>query len=241
MHKKQPARSVRSILLESMRFGCYTNSDRLPSENVLASKLGISRTQLRDSLATLEQEGFISRRQGVGTIINKHVLDVTARMDLEVEFLDMICEHGYEPGTAFVKVTEEFCSRETASKLGINEGFPVIRIDRLITADGRPAIYCSDYISFRIIKDLTFSGKDLEKPIFVFLKEFCGTDVYMDLSVVKPVAADEQLSSLFGIEKGTPMLYLDETGFDIDGRIVLWSNEYYADNILQHTILRKKI
>ena len=55
-----------------MRDGAYANCERLPRESVLAEKMGISRTQLRDILASLEREGFITRRHGVGTIINRH-------------------------------------------------------------------------------------------------------------------------------------------------------------------------
>ncbi len=47
-------------------------------ESVLSEKLGISRTQLRDILASLDREGFITRAHGVGTIINRHVLGAQA-------------------------------------------------------------------------------------------------------------------------------------------------------------------
>ena len=70
------ARAIRAQLLSAMRNGEYAHSERLPRESALAVTLGISRTQLRDVLASLEREGFITRRHGVGTIINRHVLDV---------------------------------------------------------------------------------------------------------------------------------------------------------------------
>ena len=75
----QPTQSktIRANLLSAMKNGEYANSERLPRENVLAEKLGISRTQLRDILASLEREGFITRRHGVGTIINRHVLNLS--------------------------------------------------------------------------------------------------------------------------------------------------------------------
>ena len=69
-----PSRTIRQYLLQAMQTGEYAHSDRLPRESVLAEKLGISRTQLRDILASLEREGFITRRHGVGTLINRHVL-----------------------------------------------------------------------------------------------------------------------------------------------------------------------
>ena len=46
----QPAqsRTIRAQLLSDMREGRYAACERLPRESVLAEKLGISRTQLRD-------------------------------------------------------------------------------------------------------------------------------------------------------------------------------------------------
>ena len=51
----QPAqsRTIRAQLLSDMREGRYAACERLPRESVLAEKLGISRTQLRDVLASL--------------------------------------------------------------------------------------------------------------------------------------------------------------------------------------------
>ena len=71
----QPTQSktIRAQLLSAMKDGEFASCQRLPRESVLAESLGISRTQLRDILASLEREGFITRRHGVGTIINRHV------------------------------------------------------------------------------------------------------------------------------------------------------------------------
>lgn len=67
--KPTQSKSIRAQLLTAMREGEYAHCDRLPRESVLSEKLGISRTQLRDILASLDREGFITRRHGVGTII----------------------------------------------------------------------------------------------------------------------------------------------------------------------------
>ena len=84
----------------------------------LREMLGISRTQLRDILASLDREGFITRRHGVGTIINRHVLGAPARMDIEVEFLDMIRQSGHTPGVAFVRAADDKADSKVAAQLG---------------------------------------------------------------------------------------------------------------------------
>ena len=115
--KPRQAKSIRAQLLTAMREGEYAHCDRLPRESVLSERLGISRTQLRDILASLDREGFITRRHGVGTVINRHVLGAQARMDIEVEFMDMIRQSGRTPGLAFVRAAELPADDRIAAKL----------------------------------------------------------------------------------------------------------------------------
>jgi GntR family transcriptional regulator len=240
--RSQPSQSktIRAQLLSAMKDGEFSSCERLPRESVLAEKLGISRTQLRDILASLEREGFITRRHGVGTIINRHVLEVQTRMDIEVEFMDMIRSSGREPAVAFVRVGDGTADARIAEKLRIPEGTPVIRVARLVTADGKPAIYCEDVIE----KELAH-GKaaisDYKLPIFHFLQQFCGVSPYMDLTEVRPAVADAHLSEIFQAPMGTPLLHMEEVDFDIDGKPVFYSIEYFADDILHYTVMRKKL
>ena len=136
-------------IFQEIKSGIYSRADRLPSEPDIAKHFGISRTMVRDCLSTLEREGFISRKHGIGTIINQHVLDVKVRLDLEEEFLDMIRSAGYIPGVAFVRNAMGKADVRTAQKLGIKAGEDVVISVRLITADGAPAIYCVDHIARR--------------------------------------------------------------------------------------------
>ena len=223
-----------------MREGEYAHCDRLPRESVLSEKLGISRTQLRDILASLDREGFITRRHGVGTIINRHVLGAQARMDIEVEFLDMIRQSGHAPGVAFVRAADGTADEKAAGQLGIPVGTPVLRISRLCTADGRPAIYCEDLVEKAKLQR-PYTEAELRQPIFDFLQNVCGLSSYLDLTDLRPVVANADLAAVFQVPEGTPLLSMDEVDYDIDGAPVFVSREYFADGIFRHTVLRKKL
>lgn len=238
--KPRHARSIRAQLLTAMREGEYAHCDRLPRESVLSERLGISRTQLRDILASLDREGFITRRHGVGTVINRHVLGAQARMDIEVEFMDMIRQSGRTPGLAFVRAAELPADDRIAAKLGISAGTPLLRISRLCTADGRPAIYCEDMVEKSRLRRV-YTNAELRQPIFGFLQEVCGISPYMDLTDLRPLTADAFLADIFQVPQGTPLLNMDEVDYDIDGVPVFVSSEYFADGIFRHTVLRKKL
>ena len=234
------SKTIRAHLLSAMKSGEYAGCERLPRENVLAEKLGISRTQLRDILASLEREGFITRRHGVGTIINRHVLGVQTRMDIEVEFLDMIRQSGFEPAVASVRVSEGTADEKIAGQLQIEEGAPVIRVARLCTADGKPAIYCEDVVDKALARG-SYTIKDLKLPIFHFLQQFCGVYPYLDLTDLRPAVADAALAEIFQIPMGSPLLNMEEVDFDIDGKPVFCSTEFFADGIFRQTVMRKML
>lgn len=223
-----------------MKEGIYADYERLPRETVLAESLSISRTQLRDVLAALETEGFVTRRQGIGTVINRHVLQAKNRMDIETEFLDIIRQNGHEPSVAFLEVSEDIADEESASRLRMEAGAPILCIRRLCSADGKPAIYSEDILDQRLLK-WAYQKDAFQGSVFEFLEQFCDLEPYMDLSEIHPVLTDAKLSELLKLPAGTPLLHIREVDYDIDGDPVFYSRQYFVDTYFQHTILRKKL
>jgi len=233
-------RAIRAYLIAAMRRGECASCENLPPEKELAEKLGVSRTMLRDVLGALQREGFITRRHGVGTIINRHVLAVPCRMDIEVEFLDMIRESGFEPALAHVSYVDGHADQRIAQALNIAPGDPVLQVTRLCTADGRPAIYCEDVIPQELIKS-PFDLDDFKSPIFSFLQGRCGISAYLDITDIRPIVADAALAEVFHIRTGDPLLNMEEVDFDHNGKPVFYSNQYFVDGVFRHTVMRKKL
>ena len=91
MHEKMSLTEMATQkILAQIREGEYREAQRLPPEKEIALQIGVSRTVVRDAMAVLEREGFISRKHGLGTVINRHVIAITNRMDLEQEFCEEV-------------------------------------------------------------------------------------------------------------------------------------------------------
>lgn len=233
--------SIWHTLLVDIRGGRFKDADKLPPETELAAELGISRTQLRDGLSILEQDGFITRRRGIGTVINRHVVKVKTRMDLEVEFNTMVRLAGFESEMILLSVDVKTGDPHITDKLEVPLNTPILTLSKLVTADGKPAIFCVDYVAFSIIKNFNYGREDLTLPVFHFLSKFCDTDVVMDLTVVKPILTDTFLSEMLQTTEGTPLLLMEEQAYNIENKVIMYSEEYYADGFFEQTILRKKI
>ena len=232
------AQTVRERILAEMRDGLFSECERLPRETVLSEELGISRTQLRDVLAALEQEGYITRRLGVGTVINRHVLNVKSRMDVEAEILDIIRNNGYEAKVEVLDATEETADKVVAEKLNLLEGTKIVRVSKVCLASGKPALYFQDIFEHRLIRK-EYTKEDFAAPIFYFLKEKCNREVYMDLTQLHAVAAAEREAKVLNVAVGTPLLNMEEVDYDIDGKAVFYSRQFFIDGLFEQTVLRK--
>ena len=177
------------------------------------------------------------------------------RMEISSEFIDMAA-HLVQMKSALLlprspeaermkaeltgRLIEYSACKEVAAQLGIPTGTPILRISRLCTADGRPAIYCEDVVEKAKLQR-PYTAEELRQPIFDFLQNVCGISSYLDLTDLRPVAADAALADVFQVPQGTPLLNMDEVDYDIEGAPVFASNEYFADGIFHHTVLRKKL
>lgn len=240
-HTKQLSEEVTEQLLEEITNGIYKEEKRLPTEKVLAERFGVSRNLIRDCLSVLEREGFINRKHGVGSIINRYVVDAECRLDLLSEFLDVIRGAGYEPKVEDIKIEIIGCDKELALKLKLKEGEKVYRIFKSVSANNKAAIMCFDYIAHQYVVDHNYELEDLKKPVFNFLENNCHKKIYMSMSDVSAKITTHEQSELFHIPCGTSLLFLGEVGYDFFGNPCLYSETFYIDGVLKMSILRKKI
>ena len=63
---QRTADTLRQMILEKK---VYTFGEKLPNENELSEKLGISRTTLREAIRTLVSEGILVVQRGKGTFV----------------------------------------------------------------------------------------------------------------------------------------------------------------------------
>ena len=234
------AKEAHAQLIQQMRTGAYATCDQLPRESELAKAMGISRTQLRDILAVLECEGFITRRHGVGTLINRHVLQLPVRIDMEQEFMDMIHAGGYTPSVLSVTAEESPATAEEAEKLHLPAGTRLMRCNKLCAANKSPAIYCEDMFDASLLQNVP-TEKDLRVPIFQLLQDKCRLNCFMDIARLMPVVADDRLAEILQLTPGTPLLYIEEVDYDVDGNPILYSRQYFVSDYFQHNIIRKRL
>lgn len=105
MRRLQRARPLHQqaarALLDAIR-DMDAKENRLPSEEELTRRLGVSRATVREALQALVAAGVITRRHGKGTYAHPSVLAIRHRVDQNPDFRDLLAEPGrtvcVEPG-----------------------------------------------------------------------------------------------------------------------------------------------
>lgn len=231
---------VRKLLLREIVQGEFAMLDMLPTEMELCERLGVSRTTLRHAVTALEQEGYLRRRQGKGTIIDRNVCTMTARFDLNAEFSDLLRDLGYTPTVQFLASWEEPANAERARLLKVAENSALLSVNKLWFADEKPAIWCVDSIPTSLINK-PYTDDLLREDIFLFLKEASNQVVSYLIANLFPRRLGDELGQLMGLDPDEPVIASNAVGYNLDGLPVFYDLEVYAPGILTHSVLRAKI
>ncbi len=213
---------------------------RVPSESDLAGELGVSRTTIRDALSRLENEGVVYRKQGAGTFVNEHGLQIRSRLDEIWSYEEILRAHGYTPSTELldVGVQEPESSIRLALDLAEDEKVTVIR--KLFVEGTQPIIYMENHIPTSICGQ-EFSDKDYCLPVFVLLEQQCSHRLNYYLSEIVPVSATKKLAQTLNIPARTPLISLEEIGYDNENEPILWARSYFRDDLLRFRLIRRGV
>lgn len=238
-------RALREVVLDELRHlireGGLGPGSRLPSEPALAEMLAVSRGTLREAIRALELEGLLVHRRGVGTFLAA-VPRLRNSLDVNFGVTQLIESMGLRPGTRLADVREEAAGNLAAGnlaaeRLGIHPRDPVIRIERVRTADGRPVVHSLDIIPRAIARRLPEFSR--EQSIYAFLQESCGQVVQYGIARLMPAEADARVARLLGVKRGTLLMVVDQVDYAADSRAVLFSLEHHLADAFEMTVFRK--
>lgn len=75
---------VTAVLLEKIRSGEFPPGTRLPTEQVICERFGVSRTVIREAISRLKSEGLVEVRQGSGMVVREANRETAFRLAVDV-------------------------------------------------------------------------------------------------------------------------------------------------------------
>ncbi|MBU5435479.1 GntR family transcriptional regulator [Pseudoflavonifractor sp. MSJ-37] len=229
--------AVKNRLLEIFRTEEFPNH-KLPPEDQLAKRLGISLVTLREALMMLALEGYLTKRHGVGNFIHPSALDPKDRVDQGFSFADAFQRNGRRPGMQMLFLGVEAADAVLAERLRIREGDLLQRNETLYTADGEPGVFTVSRLPAALVKR-PFRLEENNWYVHECIWDHCGRKLAHSLNDYRAVGADEKVAELFRLHQGTPLLYCEQLFYDVQDQPVLlnihyFHPEHYGMRILQN-------
>lgn len=208
---------------------------KLPNEDELSQRLGVSRNVLRDALMSLEEVGIVTRRRSKGTIANPKVANAGCRLDTNPELFRMIQDAGYEARAETIRLGFVF---EPEPALGEEPLY--LNVEKIFYANEIPAAFCADHIAGKyasLAGDSVLALRELSH--FKFLEEHCNISMAYTMAHIDAVLPEPWLAELMKIKPNDPVLSMDDYGYSYDHELVAHSTIYFRRGLLELKFLRK--
>ncbi|CAG9274263.1 GntR family transcriptional regulator [Paraburkholderia unamae] len=224
---------IQDSLLAMIRERSLKPGDQIPTEPELCELLGVGRSSLREAVAQMISHGLLTRVHGKGTFVRQIALKLQGGLDDLMSVTDMIRSVGAVPSTSRIQVKTMAASASLAQKLGLAEGEPCVRLERVRRADDAIAAYCIDIVPKSVLE-----GEELGESLFGTF-ERAGIRLSHTHSSIQPTVLTPrdlpELQESLGL-----FLLIDEVDFDETGRAVCYSNDYYNASIFKFDLVRKR-
>lgn len=239
--KRTLSDKVREYLYKYIKNMDIKASTKLPSEDVIAQNLGVSRITIRKALTDLETNGIVFRVHGKGTFVNPEALQLKVNISNGFEVQQMLEDSGYHVKAEVLYVGYEPADINVAKNLKIQEGSLIAKIEKLFYADSKPAVFCID----RFPKDEVtgpISKEDMNTSIFKYMISKTGKIVTWDKSSIHCCTKEKllKLSKNIAFLENDALLRFDVKNYDQQNNIVLYNTEIYDTNFINFNVIRQK-
>lgn len=240
------ARSERKTLTEiaqqelrqAITGGTFRPGSQLPTEAELCEMLGVSRTVVREALRVLEDDGLVARRHGVGTFVRNH--PIIKNLNFNFGITEMIESAGLKSGTSYLAFQKETADKEKAKQLSVPLGTPLITVERVRTADGRPVVYSLDTLT-----EALFQKADLDpqllltESIYNMLQTSLGQVIEYGIARLLPVVAHHHVAEKLHLPPNALTLYIVQTDYSSGDEPLVYSCEYHLPDAFDFVVWRR--
>ncbi len=211
-------------------------NDQLPSEATIAKTLGVSRNTLREAYISLESEGVIIRKHGIGTFISNSSV-IQDSLNEFLPFAQIIKEGGYTPGFKTLSMAYVNAPPDISEIFATSPTQELRCIKRIVLADQQAVIHIEDYIAPNV--DATIQNWDaFDGNMVEFLAASLTTPLHQIQSRIRAAALSSDVSQYLELDEGAPILSVRSTIFAADNQPVTYSKICFNSDIVELNIVR---
>lgn len=227
---------VRDGLRRAIFAGEFPAGSRVPNEDQLCDRFGVSRATIREAVRGLAEDGYLVRRQGSGTYVTTRPL-LHNSLDRNFSYTGYLESVGVRAGKQLIEARVVPASEAVRERLHLEADAPVAELRRIRTADDRPAIYSVDRIPADLV-DIERDREAFEGSLYDLLASRDQPVVHGE-AVLQPARASGAIARALGVSDGTLLQAIDQVDVSATGRRVMYSLEWHAPSVIELRVFRR--
>jgi len=221
---------VEAVLAAGIADGTYPPGTRLPNEESLIERFGVSRTTIQKTVQNLISRGLIEIRRGKGTfVIQPRITQDLTELSGFVEDMHAL---GRNPSARVLDKQLMPANETVARRLALPMGTLVVRIQRVRLVDGMPLSFDETWLPKELGEKVI--SNDLEtEPIFSLLEKKYDTPLVEAEYRLEAICADKAVAQALGIDLGSAIFLIERTSYSAQHRPVDYEKLYYRGDQIQ--------
>jgi GntR family transcriptional regulator len=216
---------IQGSIRRRIEAGDLRTGEAVPSERDLAKLHKVSLMTARHALASLEREGVVERRRGIGTFVSAPKIHFNKLMS----YTEQMASRNMTAGSKvlFGRIIDN--EQEANARLSLSPKSSVLKLERLRHAAGEPFALETCYLSAAQFSGLLSATLDQESLFGVLERDFHVELGYAD-EEVDATGADSRTAELLGIPRREPLLRIRQVIFSTSGKAILYVLGFYRSD-----------
>jgi GntR family transcriptional regulator len=208
---------IQGKIRKTIETGGLRPGDAVPSERELARIHDVSLMTARHALASLEHEGAVERRRGVGTFVAAPKIHFNKLMSYTEQMGSRSLNACSK--VLLAKIIDD--EQDVNARLALSPKSKVVKIERLRHAADEPFALETCYLSAAQFSGLV--GAPLQhESLFATLERNYNIELGYADEEVDATAADQRTAELLGVPKREPLLRIRQVIYSTKGVVILY-------------------
>ncbi len=216
---------IQSAIRKRIDSGQLHPGDPVPSERDLAKIHHVSLMTARHALGSLEREGLVERRRGIGTFVAPPKIHFNKLMSYTEQMAARSLTAGAK--VLFAKIVDN--ENEAAARLSLPPTSSLLKFERLRHAAGEPFALETCYLNAAEFPGLLDAPIGRDSLFGILERDFQVELGYAD-EEVDATAADPRIAELLAIPRREPLLRIRQVIYSAKGKAIMYVLGFYRSD-----------
>jgi GntR family transcriptional regulator len=224
---------IQSAIRKRIESGQLRTGDSVASERDLAKIHQVSLMTARHALATLEREGIVERRRGIGTFVASPKIHFNKLMS----YTEQMASRSLTAGSKILFAKIIYDEQEIAARLALPTSTGIIKLERLRHASDAPFALETSYFSSAEFPNLLSAPLNRESLFKILERDYQVELGYAD-EEVDATAADARTAELLSVPRGEPLMRIRQLIYSSKGEAITYVLGFYRSD--RHKLLIRR-